>query len=63
MIKLGIISAATYGATYRGEAVPRTPGPFTAQLSLLLITALMRSRRSSGTGHSLLQKSALRERE
>ena len=28
MIKLGIISAATYGATYRGEAVPRTPGSF-----------------------------------
>jgi len=28
MIKLGIISAATYGATYRGEDVPRTPGSF-----------------------------------
>jgi len=28
MIKLGIISAATYGATYRGENVPRTPGSF-----------------------------------
>ena len=27
-IKLGIISAATYGATYRGEDVPRTPGSF-----------------------------------
>ena len=28
MIKLGIISAATYGAAYRGEDVPRTPGSF-----------------------------------
>jgi predicted dehydrogenase len=28
MIKLGIISAATYGATYRGKDVPRTPGSF-----------------------------------
>lgn len=28
MIKLGIISAATYGASYRGEDVPRTPGSF-----------------------------------
>ena len=28
MIKLGIISAATYGATYQGENVPRTPGSF-----------------------------------
>ena len=28
MIKLGIISAATYGATYREETVPRTPGSF-----------------------------------
>ena len=28
MIKLGIISAATYGATYRGADVPRTPGSF-----------------------------------
>ena len=28
MIKLGIISAATYGATYRGGNVPRTPGSF-----------------------------------
>lgn len=28
MIKLGIISAATYGATYRGMDVPRTPGSF-----------------------------------
>jgi predicted dehydrogenase len=28
MIKLGIISAATYGATYRGDNVPRTPGSF-----------------------------------
>jgi predicted dehydrogenase len=28
MIKLGIISAATYGATYRGIDVPRTPGSF-----------------------------------
>ena len=28
MIKLGIISAATYGATYRGEDAPRTPGSF-----------------------------------
>ena len=28
MIRLGIISAATYGATYRGEDAPRTPGSF-----------------------------------
>jgi len=28
MIKLGIISAATYGATYQGGNVPRTPGSF-----------------------------------
>lgn len=28
MIKLGIISAATYGATYGGEDAPRTPGSF-----------------------------------
>ena len=28
MIRLGIISAATYGATYRGKDVPRTPGSF-----------------------------------
>ncbi|MBT3380362.1 MAG: Gfo/Idh/MocA family oxidoreductase [Lentisphaerae bacterium] len=28
MIRLGLISAATYGATYRGEDVPRTPGSF-----------------------------------
>ncbi len=28
MIKLGIISAATYGATYRGKDAPRTPGSF-----------------------------------
>lgn len=28
MIKLGIISAATYGASYRGKDVPRTPGSF-----------------------------------
>jgi predicted dehydrogenase len=28
MIKLGIISAATYGAAYRGKDVPRTPGSF-----------------------------------
>jgi len=28
MIKLSIISAATYGATYRGEDMPRTPGSF-----------------------------------
>jgi predicted dehydrogenase len=28
MIKLGIISAATYGATYRGKDIPRTPGSF-----------------------------------
>jgi len=28
MIKLGIISAATYGATYSGADVPRTPGSF-----------------------------------
>lgn len=28
MIRLGIISAATYGASYRGEKVPRTPGSF-----------------------------------
>lgn len=28
MIRLGVISAATYGATYRGEDVPRTPGSF-----------------------------------
>ena len=28
MIKLGIISAATYGATYRDENAPRTPGSF-----------------------------------
>ena len=28
MIKLGIISAATYGPAYRGEDVPRTPGSF-----------------------------------
>ena len=28
MIKLGIISAATYGPGYRGEDVPRTPGSF-----------------------------------
>ena len=28
MIKLGIISAATYSASYRGEDVPRTPGSF-----------------------------------
>lgn len=28
MIKLGIISAATYGPTYRGKDVPRTPGSF-----------------------------------
>ena len=28
MIKLGIISAATYGAAYRGTDVPRTPGSF-----------------------------------
>ncbi|MBM3212455.1 Gfo/Idh/MocA family oxidoreductase [Candidatus Poribacteria bacterium] len=28
MIRLGIISAATYGPSYRGENVPRTPGSF-----------------------------------
>jgi predicted dehydrogenase len=28
MIKLGLVSAATYGPTYRGEDVPRTPGSF-----------------------------------
>ena len=28
MRKLGIISAATYGPSYRGEVVPRTPGSF-----------------------------------
>ncbi len=28
MYRLGIISAATYGASYRGEPVPRTPGSF-----------------------------------
>ena len=28
MIKLGLISAATYGPAYRGEDVPRTPGSF-----------------------------------
>ncbi len=28
MLKLGIISAATYGPSYRGEEVPRTPGSF-----------------------------------
>jgi predicted dehydrogenase len=28
MIKLGIISAATYGATYKDENIPRTPGSF-----------------------------------
>lgn len=28
MIKLGIISAATYAPTYRGEDAPRTPGSF-----------------------------------
>lgn len=28
MIRIGLISAATYGPTYRGEDVPRTPGSF-----------------------------------
>jgi len=28
MIRIGLISAATYGASYRGEEVPRTPGSF-----------------------------------
>lgn len=28
MIKIGIISAATYGPSYRGGVVPRTPGSF-----------------------------------
>ena len=28
MIKLGLVSAATYGPSYRGGAVPRTPGSF-----------------------------------
>ena len=28
MLELGIISAATYGPSYRGENVPRTPGSF-----------------------------------
>ena len=28
MIKLGLVSAATYGPSYRGEDVPRTPGSF-----------------------------------
>jgi len=26
MIRIGLVSAATYGASYRGEEVPRTPG-------------------------------------
>ena len=28
MIKLGLVSAATYGPSYRGADVPRTPGSF-----------------------------------